>query len=78
MTSIYALAARIKNLARQDDASLTPMGEKLCNLYVHVLKDFYSYAESMPEPYKSKLSELIESKEGFCRDVIELNKKKKC
>lgn len=74
---LYSLAARVKNLAREDDASLTPIGESLCNLYIHILMDFYKYAETLPEPHKTKLSELIESKEGFCRDVIELNRKAK-
>ena len=74
---IYSLAARVKNLAREDDASLTPIGTSMCNLYVHVLMDFYKFAETLSEPYKTNLSELIESKEGFCRDVIELNRKKK-
>ena len=74
---IYAIAARIKNLARDYDANLTPLGEQLCNLYTHVIKDFYEFAETLPEPHKTKLMELIESKEGFCRDVIELNRKKK-
>lgn len=77
MTDIYSLAARVKNLARSDDASLTPIGESLCNLYIHVINDLYKYAETLPEPHKSSLKELIESKEGFCRDVIELNKKRK-
>lgn len=48
---LYSLAARVKNLARGDDASLTPIGEKLCNLYIHVLMDFYEFAETLPEPY---------------------------
>jgi hypothetical protein len=73
---LYALAARIKNLARQNDASLTPMGEAMCNLYIHVINDFYGFAETIPEPHKTKLIELIKSKEGFCGDVIKLNKRK--
>jgi hypothetical protein len=73
---LYSLAARVKNLARGEDASLTPMGEKLCNLYIHVLMDLYKYAEGLPEPHKISLMTLVESKEGFCRDVIELNKKR--
>lgn len=77
MSDIYAIAARVKNLARSYDASLTPVGESLCNLYIHVLKEFYEYAETLPEPYRTKLTELIQSKEGFCRDVVELNRKKK-
>ena len=77
MTDIYSIAARVKNLARDYDASLSPIGEKLCNLYIHVLKDLYEFAETIPEPHQMKLVELIESKEGFCRDVINLNRKKK-
>lgn len=76
-TTIYAIAARVKNLARDSDAHLTPLGESLCNLYVHVLKEFYEFAETLPEYSQKELGELIESKEGFCRDVIKLNKKKK-
>jgi len=76
-TDIYSLAARVKNLARMDDASLTPIGEALCNIYIHVLVDFYEYAETLPEPHKTSLTNLIESKESFCRDVMELNRKKK-
>lgn len=74
---IYFLAARIKNLARGEDASLTPIGESLCNFYIHVLIDFYNYAETLPLKHRTELWNLIESKEGFCRDVIELNRKKK-
>lgn len=77
MTDIYAIAARVKNLARQNDANLTPLGDALCNLYVHIINDFYEFSETLPEPHKSKLAELIRTREGFCRDVISLNKKKK-
>lgn len=76
MTDLYSLAARVKNLARGDDATLTPIGEKLCNLYIHVLMDFYAYADTLPEWHQKQLIELIESKEGLCRDVILLNKRK--
>lgn len=67
---LYSLAARVKNLTCEDDASLTPIGDSLCNLYVHVLMDFYKYAETLSEPHKTNLSEFIKSKEGFCRDVM--------
>ena len=76
-TDIYAIAARVKNLARDYDARLTPIGESMCNLYVHILKDFYDFADTLPEPHYQNMMKLIESKEGFCRDVIELNRKKK-
>src|SRR5579871_6058593 len=75
-TDTYAIAARVKNLARSSDASLTPMGESLCNIYVHILKSFYDCAETLPEPYKKTLIDLVKSKEGMCRDVIKLNRKK--
>jgi hypothetical protein len=74
---LYSLAARVKNLARGGDASLTTIGTSLCNLYIHVLMDFYKFAGTLPETNRNKLKELIQSKEGFCRDVIELNRKKK-
>jgi hypothetical protein len=74
-SDLYAIAARVKNLARDWDAHLTPMGESLCNLYVLVLKDFYDFAEGLPEPHKRALIELIESKENFPRRIIELGKK---
>ena len=72
---LYSLAARVKNLARGEDASLTPIGEAMTNLYIHVLMDLYLYAETLPEWHQKELKQLLESKEGFCRDVIELNKK---
>jgi len=75
-TDLYAIAARVKNLARMNDASLSPIGDALCNLHIHMLKQFYDLAETFPEPHRTKMFELIESKEGFCRDVINLNKKR--
>jgi hypothetical protein len=72
---IYRIAARVKNLARMEDASLTPMGESLCNLYILTLKDIYNFAETLIEPNKTVLIELLRSKENFPRSVIELNKK---
>jgi hypothetical protein len=75
---LYSLAARVKNLARGDDVSLTPLGEQLCNLYIHVLMDLYNFAEKYDHhPHMEEMIKLIESKEGFCRDVMELNRKKR-
>lgn len=73
---LYKIAARVKNLARDYDASLTPMGEKLCNGYILILKDLYDFAETLPEASKIKLIDLLRSKEDFPRSIILLNKKK--
>ena len=74
---LYSIAARVKNLARDYDAQLTPIGEAMCNLYVHVLVDLYGFAETLPKKQGTLLKELIKSKEGFPRDVINLNKKRR-
>lgn len=69
---IYKLSARIKNLARQGGlASLTPVGESLCNVYTHVLKAFYDFAESLPDKeVKIKLVELTRKHETMPGDFI--------
>jgi hypothetical protein len=54
-TNIYAIQARICNLARDYDASLSPIGQKLCNLYSLTLKDFYEFSETLKEPHRTNL-----------------------
>lgn len=46
---IYKVAARVKNLARSSGVNLTPVGEMLANSFVHVLKDLYDFAETIPD-----------------------------
>jgi hypothetical protein len=75
--SVYAIAARVKNIARDWDASLTPMGEVLCNYYIIVLKDLYDFSENLKEPQKRVLRDILKSHEDMPRKIIELGKKKK-
>lgn len=72
MYTIYQVADRIKNRAREKGAALLPNGEALCNLYTHVLMSFYEYADKLPEPYKTELETLIKSKENLPLQVISL------
>jgi len=73
----YAIKARVENLARDWDASLTPMGTVLVNHFVFVLKDLYDFSETLQEPYKHRLKEILEVHEGMPRKIIELGRKKK-
>lgn len=68
---IYKLSARVKNLARGGGASLTPMGDALCNTYTHVLKAFYTFAETMTNPEeKDRFIQLIRRHEDMPSNVI--------
>src|SRR5271166_880769 len=67
---IYKISARVKNLARGSGGSLTSVGDMLANSYTHVLKSLYDFAETIPEPYKEKLIELIRFHEKMPADVI--------
>jgi hypothetical protein len=74
---LYAIDARVKNLARDWDAHLTPMGTILCNHFTFVLKDLYDFSDTLSEPYKHRLKEILEKHEGMPRKIIELGRKKK-
>jgi len=68
---IYKLSARVKNLARGGGASLTPMGDALCNTYTHVLKAFYTFAETMTnQDEKDRFIQLIRRHEDMPSNVI--------
>lgn len=68
---IYKISARIKNLARGNNASLTPMGDILCNTYTHVLKALYIFADTMSDQNtKDKLIRLIRANENMPANVI--------
>lgn len=69
-SDIYRIAARVKNLARGTGASLTSAGEALCNSYVHIFKDLYDFAETIPDPYKGNLIELVRKHEGTPANLI--------
>lgn len=70
-TDIYKIAARVKNLARGSSASLTQQGEMLCNTYVHVMKAFYDFAETIPDRnLRKKLVTLVRSQEDMPSNLI--------
>lgn len=75
---IYKIKARVANLARGGGASLTPVGEMLCNAFVHVAKDLYDFAETISDPaVKAKLIELIRKHENMPANLIAATTKKK-
>lgn len=68
---IYKIKARVANLAREGGAALTPVGEMLCNTFVHVAKDMYDFAESIDDPnVKIGLIELIRKHENMPANLI--------
>jgi hypothetical protein len=71
-TDIYKIAARIKNLARVDGrASLTPVGDSLCNVYTHIIKRLYDFADTLKsEDEKKCLYELVKKSEAMPGDLI--------
>lgn len=71
---IYRIAARVKNLARADGASLTPVGEILANSHVHVLNALYKFAETLGSPKKEELILLLRKHEEMPGKVIAASK----
>lgn len=70
-TDIYKISARVKNLARGGNASLTEQGEMLCNTYTHVVKAFYDFAEKIDDKNtKIQLIQLIRSHENMPGNLI--------
>ncbi len=68
---IYKIKARIANLARGPGMSLTPVGEILCNSFVHVCKAFYDFADQVPDPNtKIQLISLIRNQEAVPGTII--------
>jgi hypothetical protein len=68
---IYKIAARVKNLARSDgQAALMPAGEALCNVYTHVLKAFYDFADTLPPEHRVRMYDLIRHHEGMPGNLI--------
>lgn len=69
-SDLYKIKARVANLARESGGVLTPAGEALCNSYVHVLKAFYDFADTLDFSTKMKLKEFIRRSEGFPGQVV--------
>lgn len=68
---IYKVSARIKNLARGTDASLTGVGDMLCNTFTHVAKNLYDFADTISDKEtKLKLIELIRQNENMPAQFI--------
>lgn len=68
---IYKVAARVKNLARDGKLSLTPAGEAMCNIFVHMLLELYKFASSVEDKEtKVKLNSLIRKQETVPANVI--------
>ena len=68
---IYKVKARVANLARANGASLTPVGEMMVNTFVHVVKDLYDFADTIPDmQIRIKLIERIRKHEGMPGNLI--------
>lgn len=68
---IYKIKARIANLARGPGMSLTPVGEILCNSFVHVLKALYDFADQIEDKaVKIQLIQIIRNQESVPGTII--------
>lgn len=68
---IYKIKARVANLARGGNASLTKQGDMLVNTYVHVLKALYDFADQIEDKtVKMGLIKIIRSNEGMPGNLI--------
>ena len=68
---LYKIKARVTNLARGGGAALTPQGEMLANTYVHVLKSFYDFAETIHDrTIRNNLVRLIRKHEDMPANLI--------
>lgn len=76
-TDIYRVAARVKNLARADGGALTPVGDILCNSYVHVLIALYDFAETIDASKREELMSLIRANENMPANILSAARKKK-
>jgi len=68
---IYKIKARIANLARGPGMALTPVGEILCNSFVHMLKSLYDFADTMQDKsLKIQLIAIIRNQESVPGTII--------
>lgn len=69
--NLYKIKARVVNLARESGASISPVGEMLCNTFVHVVKDLYDFAETIQDKeVKIQLIEKIRKHESMPANLI--------
>lgn len=68
---IYKIKARVQNLVSGTGGSLTAVGEMMVNSFVHVAKDLYDFAETLPDKeIKIKLIERVRKHEGMPASLI--------
>jgi len=69
---IYKIKARVQNLAVGiSGGNLTPVGEMLTNTFVHLFKDLYDFAETIPDKeVKIALTEKIRKHESAPGNLI--------
>lgn len=69
---IYKIKARIKNLAvGAVNGNLTPQGEMIVNTFVHSIKAFYDFAQTIQDKEaKIKLTDLIKTQEQMPANLI--------
>lgn len=75
-SDIYRISARVMNQARSGGGSLTPVGQQLCNLYVHVMKSLYEFGDSLDENKKEELKALLRKHESFPGQLLSLTRRK--
>jgi hypothetical protein len=73
-SDIYRISARVKNHVSFTGGSLTPVGEILCNSFIHVMKAFYDFADTLSDIDRERLRELIRKQEGMPANVIAASK----
>lgn len=71
--SIYKVAARVKNAATAAaKGNLTSQGVILCNMFTHLFKNLYDFAETIPDKEtKIKLIEVVRKSEDIPANLIE-------
>lgn len=68
---IYKIKARVANLARGGGGVLTPVGEMLCNSFVHVLKDMYDFFDTIQDQdLRIRCIERLRKHEGMPASLV--------
>ena len=72
---IYAISARIKNAAAVNDHAFSLQGVALCNMFTHVVKELYDFADTIEDKeISSKLYRVIQRQETFPARLLDLFK----
>jgi hypothetical protein len=70
---VHTISARVKNLIAKEDIALSPVGKVLVNYFTLVLKNLYDFSETLPEPHKQRLNEVIGRTEDMPLLVIKVS-----